>query len=335
MTTPILGAPSAALRAALQLYPAHYRRERGEEMAAVFADTTAEAGRSAVAREVFDLALYGLRVRLGLTGSSVLGRVLALAAPMVAGALAGAGLVPWVLDPDRAAWKLTWDHSYGTYAQTIAPPVVALLLAVAALLGRWTAVRVIAVVQAVMGLGVLAQALVRPAFDLWWAGYVGMATLPAAVAAVLLLAAPTALLPAPDWRTRGVVLASVAGGGLLVALQRWDDTNFPLDVQWFVLLLLVPLLLTFTVLRGRVVPAAIGVAVLSLTTFAGLFNIWREGRGISQVLPVVAPAAGLLVLVAVAVRAAGRGGGRGAGPGDGEGGGVGGGDGVEERPGLA
>ncbi|MER7771627.1 hypothetical protein [Kitasatospora sp. NPDC096140] len=316
MTTPTIGAPPAALRAALQLFPAGYRRVNGDEMVAVFADATAEADRSAVAREVFDLAAYGLRVRLGLTGSSVIGRVLALAAPMVAGALAGSGLVPWVADPDRATFQLTWDRSYTSYAMTFAPAVAAMLLGAAAVLGRWTAVRVIALVQAVLGLTVLAQAFGGPLFiDWWWMGYVGMATLPAALAAVLLLAAPTELLPRPTWRTRGTVLGAVAGGGLLVALQRWDDTTFPLDRQWFVVLLLVPLLLTFTALRGRELPAAVGVAVLSLTTFASLFNIWRESRGISQLLPVALPVVGLLVIVAVAVHRIGRGGAGGPGAG--------------------
>ncbi|MER7582018.1 hypothetical protein [Kitasatospora sp. NPDC097691] len=316
MTTPTIGAPPAALRAALQLFPAGYRRENGDEMVAVFADATAEADRSAVAREVFDLAAYGLRVRLGLTGSSVVGRVLALAAPMVAGALAGSGLVPWITDPDQASFRLTWDRSYTSYATILAPPVTALLLAAAVVLGRWTAVRVIALVQAVLGLAVLAQAFGGPTFiDWWWMGYVGMATLPAALGAVLLLAAPTELLPRPTWRTRGMALGSVAGGGLLVALQRWDDTTFPLDAQWFAVLLLVPVLLTFTALRGRELPAAVGVAMLSLTTFASLFNIWRESHGISNLLPIALPVVGLLVVVAMAVHRIGRGGAGGPGAG--------------------
>lgn len=309
MTTPTIGAPSGALRAALRLYPSRYRRERGEEMAAVFADATAEADRASVAREVFDLAAYGLRVRLGLTGSGMLGRVLALAAPMVAGALAGSGLVSWVTDPDAASFRLTWDHSYASWATTLAPPVTALLLAVASVLGRWTAVRIIASVQAVLGLGVLAQAFTGPAFlDLWWAGYVGMATMPAALAAALLLAAPTELLPEASWRTRGTVLASIAGGAGLVSLQRWDDTTFPLDAQWFALLLIVPLLLTFAALRGKELPAAVGVTALSLTLFASLFNIWREAHGVSRLLPVAVPVIGLMVIAAVAINRIGRGG---------------------------
>ncbi|MDH6706481.1 hypothetical protein P3T27_003204 [Kitasatospora sp. MAA19] len=321
MTTPTMGTPAAALRAVLQLYPEYYRRERGEEMAAVFADTTAEANRSTVAREVFDLALYGLRVRLGLTGSSMGGRVLALAAPMAAGALAGAGLLPWVTDPDQAAWRLTWDHSYNTYAMTIAPPVLALLLGVAALLGRWTAVRVITGIQALFALATLAKAAVVPGFfDVWWVGYTGMTTLPAVAAALLLFAAPTELLPRAGWRAAGLVLASVVGGGALVALLRWDDSSFPLDVQWFVVLLIAPVLLTFSALRGRVAPAAVGVAMLSLTTFAGLFNVWRTSGGISMTLLMSVPVVLLLVAAAKAVRRIGTGGGVGGGTGGGVGG---------------
>ncbi|MEV7938124.1 hypothetical protein AB0O82_18550 [Kitasatospora sp. NPDC088264] len=312
MTTPTMGAPSTALRAALQFYPPRYRRERGEELAAVFADTTAEAGRSAVAREAFDLAAYGLRVRLGLTGSSLAGRVLALAAPMVAGALAGAALVPWVSDAERAARRLTWDPSYTTYALTIAPPVIALLLAVAVVTGRWTAVRVISLLQAVSALFVLAQAVVLPPeFDLWGVGDSSVATMPFVLGALLLAAAPTELLPRASWRSGGLALASVLGGGLLVALQHWGDSTFPLDMQWFAALLIGPLLLTFTALRGRVLPAAVGVAVLSLTMFAGLFNIWREGRGFWHVLPMAAPVLLLLVAAAVAMRRIGAGGGPG------------------------
>ncbi|MFD0532262.1 hypothetical protein ACFQ1I_46045 [Kitasatospora arboriphila] len=39
-------ARTVALRTALAAYPAHYRRDRGAELAEVFADTTADAGRS-------------------------------------------------------------------------------------------------------------------------------------------------------------------------------------------------------------------------------------------------------------------------------------------------
>ncbi|WP_406200306.1 hypothetical protein OH807_19055 [Kitasatospora sp. NBC_01560] len=307
MTRPTTVAPTVALRAALQFYPARYRRERGEELAAVFADTTAEAGRPAVAREAVDLALYGLRVRLGLTSASVGGQVLALAAPMIAGAVVGAALMPWVTDADAVTWRLTWDRSVVAYAGLFVLPVAALLLVVAALLGRWRAARVTALLAALPGLTGLAQAVRPGGVDWWWAGYVGASAMPFALAALLLAAAPGELLPRPTWRTAGLVLASVAGGGLLAAVQRWDDTLFPVDVQWFVLLLLAPLLLTFTALRGRVAPAAVGVAVLTLTAAAGLFNIWREAGGVSRLLPVTAPVVLVLLLAAAVLRRSGAG----------------------------
>lgn len=307
MTTPTMGAPSVALRAALQLYPAGYRRERGEELAAVFADSTAQAGRSAVAREVLELALYGLRVRTGLTGATAAGRLLALVAPMIAGAVAGAALVPWLVDPDRTTRLLTWNHSLSAYAEVFFQPVGAMLLVVAAALGRWTAARGLTLFLGVMALGELGGAFVDSHFeDVWWPGYIGMATLPFVFAALLLLAAPTDLLPRPSLRAAGLVLASVAAGGLLAAVQSWDDTRFPLDQQWFVLMLVAPLVLMLTALRGRAVPAAVGVAVLALTGPGSLFNIWRESRGISHLVPTAVPVAILLAMVTLAAYGLGR-----------------------------
>ncbi|MFD5468294.1 hypothetical protein ACFWIQ_36610, partial [Kitasatospora sp. NPDC127059] len=211
MTMPVIGAaPSTVLRAALQLYPARYRRERGEELAEVFADTTAAGSRTAVAREVLGLALYGLRVRLGLTGASAAGRLLALVAPMIAGAVVGATMVPWLAALDRTTRWLAWDDSFGNHVRAFAPPAAALLLGVAALLGRWTAVRVTALLLGAVGLYDLGLAAWSSNFvDAWWVGYIGMATLPFVVAALLLVAAPTDLLPRPNLRTAGLVLGSV------------------------------------------------------------------------------------------------------------------------------
>ncbi|MFJ7249625.1 hypothetical protein ACIQWA_34015 [Kitasatospora sp. NPDC098652] len=308
MTMPVIGpAPSAVLRAALRLYPARYRRERGAELAEVFADTTAAGGRVALAREVLGLAVYGLRVRLGLTGASAAGRLLALAAPMIAGAVVGAVMVPWVLALERTTRWLAWDDSFGNHVRAFAPPVATLLLGVAALLGRWTAVRATSLVLGAIGLYDLGRAVRGPGvFDVWWVGYIGMASLPFVVAALLLVVAPTDLLPRPNLRTAGLVLASVVAGGLLEAAQSWDDTTFPLDVQWFVVMLIAPTLLTFTALRGRLGPTAVGLAVLVLTGPGSLFNIWRESRGISHLLPMAVPVVAVLVLVAVAERRFGR-----------------------------
>ncbi|MEU1286842.1 hypothetical protein [Kitasatospora sp. NPDC005856] len=307
MSTPAIGAaPSAVLRAALQLYPERYRRERGEELAEVFADTAAEGGRLAVARELLGLAGYGLRVRLGLTGASAAGRLLALLAPMLAGAVAGATLVAWTVTSDRIAVWLSWDDPYKVYVAAFCRPVAAALLLVAVLLGRWTAVRCTALVLGAVGLYDLADAVWVSSFDVWWIGYIGMASLPFVVAALLLVAAPTDLLPRPTWRTGALALASVAVGGLLAGVQSWDDTTFPLGLPWFVLLLIGPLLLAFAGLRGRVTTAAVGVATLVLTGPGCLFNIWRESRGVSHLLPAAMPTVAVLVLVAVAVHRFGR-----------------------------
>ncbi|MFE4515384.1 hypothetical protein ACFRMQ_14475 [Kitasatospora sp. NPDC056783] len=307
MSTPAIGAaPSAVLRAALQLYPERYRRERGEELVEVFADTTAEGGRLDAARELAGLAVYGLRMRLGLTGATAAGRLLALVAPMLAGAAAGATLVAWATTTYRIDNWLAWEDPYKVYFASFCRPVAAVLLAVAALLGRWTAVRASALALGVVGAYDLVSALRDSSFDLWWSGYIGMASLPFVLAALLLVAAPTDLLPRPAWRRAGLVLASGAVGGLLVGAQSWDDTRFPLDLPWFVLMLLVPLVLTFAGLRGRVAPMAVGVTVLVLTGPGCLFNIWRESGGVSRLLPVAAPTVALLVLAAVAVRRFGR-----------------------------
>ncbi|WP_030235087.1 hypothetical protein [Streptomyces sp. NRRL S-350] len=304
MTMPVIGpAPSAVLRAALQLYPAQYRRERGEELAEVFADTTAAGGRAAVGREVLGLAVYGLRVRLGLTGGSAAGRLLALVAPMIAGAVVGATMVPWVTALERTTRWLAWDDSFGNHLRAFGPPAAALLLGVAALLGRWTAVRVTAMLLGAVGLYDLGDAAWQTSgLDVWWVGYVGMASLPFVVAGLLLVAAPTDLLPRPGLRTGGLVLASMVAGGLLEAVQNWDDTTFPLDRQWFVVMLIAPVLLTFAGLRGRMGPAAVGLAMLVLTGPGSLFNIWRESGGISHLLPLAVPMVALLALVAVAER---------------------------------
>ncbi|MFJ5924577.1 hypothetical protein ACIQF6_18460 [Kitasatospora sp. NPDC092948] len=80
------------LKLALLLHPAAYRRERGGELAAVFTDSTAGAGRWTTARETVDLAGHGVRLRLGLSSDGVLAQLAAPAAPFAATAAVGGGL---------------------------------------------------------------------------------------------------------------------------------------------------------------------------------------------------------------------------------------------------
>ncbi|MEU3571950.1 hypothetical protein AB0E96_26500 [Kitasatospora sp. NPDC036755] len=303
MTMPAIGpAPSTVLRAALRLYPERYRRERGEELTEVFADTTAAGGRAAVAREVLGLAVYGLRVRLGLTGGSAAGRLLALIAPMIAGALAGTALMPWIPDPGWITFRLTWDHSLLTKLEVFVPPVGAVLLLVAAALGRWTMARAVTLALGVLPLYRLLKAFNWPEISAWWVGFVGISTVPFLLGALLLVAAPTDLLPRGSVRGAGLVLASALGGGLLSGVQQWNSTSFPVEREWFVLMLIAPVLLALTALRGWLVPTAVGVVALAVTGTGSLFNIWRESGGVTGMAPKALPALLVLAAVAMAVR---------------------------------
>ncbi|MGV9266379.1 hypothetical protein ACWDRR_17135 [Kitasatospora sp. NPDC003701] len=276
-----------ALRAALQLYPARYRRERGDELAAVFADSTAEADRPTLLREALDLAAYGLRMRARLTAASAAGRLLALAVPLVAGTAAGAGLYPWVNDPDLIAWKL--DSPLSSPLMVLAvfgPPVATMLLAVAAVLGHWAAARVLSVAVIGTGLVGLADSLALGHLDGWWVLYSSTSALPFVLSGLLVLAAPGDLLGRPSWQNRALVPLGAAVGLLVVTAQGGYDTHYLMNDPWAALLLLAPLLLVSFAARGLLVPAAIGLAVLPLTVSFSLFSLWESAGGIWNLLAI-------------------------------------------------
>ncbi|MFI9332318.1 hypothetical protein ACIGZJ_32910 [Kitasatospora sp. NPDC052868] len=304
ISTPTVSIPAAVLRAVLQVYPARYRRERGDELAAVFFDTTAEAGRPAILREMLDLAAYGLRVRTGVTAFSTRGRVLALAAPLIAGALAGLGLFPWVTDSEGIARRLEGSSSSLLHLTIFAQPVATMLLAVAALLGRWTAARVLSVAVMAVGLLGMADAFRPEQFSWWWVSYTGASQLPLLLSGLLVIAAPRELLSEPGLRTRVLVLASAVGGGLVVAAQGGYDTHFLMNGPWSSVLLLLPAVLLLAVVRGWLVPAAIGLAVLPLTLGFSLFSLWEEVGGMWYLLPLLGAVAVAMMAVALV---AGRG----------------------------
>lgn len=77
------------LKWVLRLYPKAYRSHLGSEMAGTYEAATANASRTEVLREAFDLAGHGLRVRLGLTSDRYAGAILAAAVPYVLGTIAG------------------------------------------------------------------------------------------------------------------------------------------------------------------------------------------------------------------------------------------------------
>ncbi|MFJ9949096.1 hypothetical protein [Kitasatospora sp. NPDC091207] len=286
MNTQTIDRP-VALRAALQFYPARYRRERGDELAAVFADSTAEADKPTLIRETLDLAAYGLRLRARLTSASTAGRLLALAVPLVAGTAAGAGLFPWISNPDLIAWKLDGPRSSLLMVLALfAAPVATLLLAVAAALGQWTAARVLS--AAVIGVGLLnlADSLSIGHADAWWVLYSSTSALPFVLSGLLVLLAPGDLLGRPTWRTGALVPLGTVGGLLVVAAQGGYDTRYLMNDPWAGLLLMGPLLLVATAARGWLVPAAIGLAVLPLTVAFSLFSLWESAGGIWNLLAV-------------------------------------------------
>ncbi|MFD4531972.1 hypothetical protein ACFWNL_20180 [Kitasatospora sp. NPDC058397] len=175
MNTATTGTALRGLRLALRAYPAAYRAERGEEIAAVHADSTAGAGRLAVIRETVGVAAYGLRVRTGITASSTAGRLLATTAPLAAAMALGQQLTALVFLPEK--WRqATANHSYalqhpGTAFVDWHSPLIAqtvtqvpwLLVVVALLFRRWTTVRTLA---ALAGVAAIAQCFVQQ-HEIW------------------------------------------------------------------------------------------------------------------------------------------------------------------------
>ncbi|MFB7945079.1 hypothetical protein ACFC6L_09170 [Kitasatospora phosalacinea] len=302
-----------ALRAVLALYPARYRRDRGAELAEVFADTTAGTGRLGTAREALDLAAYGLRLRTGLTSTALGGRLLAAAAPLLAGTLCGLLVLPGdtrfrrVADAARSGFDAPWQQLPDRIA-LLGLAVVPVLLAVAAALGAWRAVRTLAgtvVLLAAVRLGTcLLTADAGPGAP-WLLLLDATALLPYLAAGALVLAAPADLLERPG----RLPVAIGAGTGLLVTRAQGGYDSWHLMDGWTpLLLLLAPLLLILCAARGRLLPAALGLAVLPLTAWFSLFSLWEQVGGVWRLAPLAAAGAAGLLLTgqALAVRQDGR-----------------------------
>ncbi|RAJ39744.1 hypothetical protein K353_03774 [Kitasatospora sp. SolWspMP-SS2h] len=69
------------------------------------------------------------------------------------------------------------------------------------------------------------------------------------------------------------------------------------------LLLLAPLLLLLCAARERLLPAAIGLAVLPLTAWFGLFSLWEQVGGMWRLAPLAAAGALGLLLTGQALSA--------------------------------
>lgn len=295
---------SVVLRAALRLYPADYRRERGDEIAAVVAENTVGAGPVALVREAADLAAYGLRLRLGLTATSPGGRLATLAAPLVAGGLAGMDAYGrlgnvhlaryWLTTlPPETGWPLV------SYLAMRALLLLPLLLAGALLLGRWKAARAVAVAMVAVALADVVQQGLHHGSAMWWIGFAIADDLPALLAGLLVLAVPSDV---EDPRSRlvrgGAVVGATAGGVVLGSFQGGYSLYGDRSGAGFMLAAFA--LLAVSVWRGWAVPAAVALAALPLTIGFGLNIAWDETGGGRRTLPMVALLGLVMVVAAVA-----------------------------------
>ncbi|AUG75810.1 hypothetical protein CFP65_0886 [Kitasatospora sp. MMS16-BH015] len=225
--------PGLGLRTALRLHPTAYRRERGPELAGVYADITAEAGRWAAVRELSDLAGHGLRLRLRLDSGRTLAQLAALVATFAACAAASGDLVFFLVrlyrihqyhEPFSGLWPIgRYSRLLLAYWIDQATLLVSVAAAVAAVLGRWTLTRLLAPLGPLTALAsVIAQLPYNPGWtDGEWVHMTGLTLVdqaPRTLWVLLLLAAPRDLL-GPATRTRHwTALAGLfVGGGLLTA----------------------------------------------------------------------------------------------------------------------
>lgn len=134
--------------AVLRLYPA----ERRAELTSTMQDTLAEQSRVNAVRELADLTVQGLRERSGLTATSVVGAIVAVAAPFAVASAVSISLV-FLVFAERS-----WRHPYETpFAppgpfDTLGPYAYALwlLVAVATCLGWARAARLLMVAAVAM-----------------------------------------------------------------------------------------------------------------------------------------------------------------------------------------
>ncbi|MFE0464770.1 hypothetical protein ACFW1A_36500 [Kitasatospora sp. NPDC058965] len=296
-----------SVRLALALHPARHRREWGEELAAVYADTTAGAGPWAVAREWFDLAGHGVRLRLGLGSRGVLAQLAAMAAPFAAVAAAGTawpeflyrlyalrhGHVRPLLD--------SWDPVPDAIRQV--GLLVSLVVAVAAVLGRWTPARLLAPLGLLLAcLGSVPQLRGSLGFELLQLVVVHG---PQILWVLVLLAAPRDLLGPADRRSRLGALAGVVIGGGLISEAIGFGPGDPLqNLAWLLGLVLVGVELALLLaavpllLRGWYGPAAAALAgspVAALTFLVTVHQFWLPDRPVALVLLALPPVAGVLL----------------------------------------
>ncbi|PYC88473.1 hypothetical protein C7C46_00240 [Streptomyces tateyamensis] len=295
-----------ALRLALALHPTGYRREWGEELTATFTESTAGADRWAVARELFDLAGHGLRLRVGLGSAGVAAQLTALVAPFAAVAAAGEALAHLIMLPyllrQGSNFHWVWSAHPVLGIVQIVGLLLALAAAVAATLGRWTPARVLAPIallaSCTTGLSSLSDILNSRTLLMLLIEHG-----PQAMWVLFLLAAPRDLLGPPSWRTRLGALAGALVGGVIIQFGFFagepaflrEATQYlaltAIAVELALLVAAVPLLL-----RGWYGPAAAALAgtPLALLVFLTVLEGFVGGaRNVAPVLAVLLPVAAL------------------------------------------
>ncbi|MFJ8040448.1 hypothetical protein ACIRBX_08075 [Kitasatospora sp. NPDC096147] len=203
-------APQAG-RLLMGLYPAAYRAAHGEDIAAVFAETTEGMTRRQILRERTDLARHALRLRLRISADDPTGRVLAGAAPVTLAV--SAGLALYLVMPRIPELVLRLRQPYPSHDLGADLLAVALFTAVAApwlvalgaaVMGRWRVARKAGLLGALVH-GTMLLTLFGPPR----ASTVGEAAGPALTALVLLLA-PAGQVDSGRrgrWETAGLALA--------------------------------------------------------------------------------------------------------------------------------
>ncbi|MFZ3470220.1 hypothetical protein ACODT3_25830 [Streptomyces sp. 4.24] len=234
----------------LRLYPAAYRREFGDEIAEAYREATRGAGAPARMREGADVAGHALRMRLGLGSAGRPGRLLAALAPFAL-VVVGATATGWV---GLMRYALFTGGQVGAgFVMLVAGYLVMLFGAFLALAGRWSvgSWTVLAGVAAEIAATTLRTGI----------GGIGMSALfttpmlvlgPTLALALVAVACPPDLRPAPRIRTRAGVAAVLAWTLVLVGA-----------------VLTVPLVYPLTQLRF-VVPVAAGLLLAGRPAFARL-----------------------------------------------------------------
>ncbi|MFI1203390.1 hypothetical protein ACH4VR_28825 [Streptomyces sp. NPDC020883] len=297
----------------LLLYPAHYRREHGQEIAAIYADATQGATSAARLREAADLTGHALRVRLGLTSTDPAGRFLAAAAPYVLAVVCAPALFRLLRNADHPLVQK--DGANWSWAVGVGTGLALTMAALCAAGGRWGPARMLA------AFGVVAEELAQLAGAGGYLVYEHYADSPPAVLVNILCPACVALillgcpldLPAVSRRDRtmtAVMAVTVfatsvaAGAGHLPQLTWWGRPGVD-GVLWSVQRLAPPALLAvflFVALaRGgrRALPTAAGVltaaAILAWRDFTSLGFLPDDGF-------IAAYPFGAAALAAIAVR---------------------------------